>query len=108
MNYWTVDESSVFDNEDNAGITYSLALKDVKNARGGIWDDNTELDCLCYYHVKIDGTKLTTTLEIANQGERSFKFQTLLHTYYLVDGKSALDGSKCYVKGLEGESLDWD
>lgn len=102
VNYWTVDESSAFDTAESAGITYTLALKDVKAARGGLWDEQTLFDCSCSYHVNIDGSKLTTTLEIQNTGEKSFNFQTLLHTYYMVDGRQATDGSKCYVKGLEG------
>jgi glucose-6-phosphate 1-epimerase len=103
VNYWTVDESSAYDGTDSAGITYNLTLQDVKAARGGLWDkDSTEYDCSCSYHVKIDGNKLTTTLEVHNIGNTDFPFQNLLHTYYLVDGKSALDGDQCYVKGLEG------
>jgi glucose-6-phosphate 1-epimerase len=102
VNYWTVDESSAFDNNESAGITYTLDLEDVKLARGGVWDEQTLFDCKFLYHVKIDGTKLTTELEIHNTGGNSFNFQTLLHTYYLVDGKQAIDGSQCYVKGLEG------
>jgi glucose-6-phosphate 1-epimerase len=102
VNYWTVDESSVFDSIESAGITYILDMKDVKEARGGVWDEQTLFDCKFLYHVKIDGTRLSTELEIQNAGEKSFNFQTLLHTYYLVDGKQALDGTKCYVKGLDG------
>ncbi|KAG7353989.1 aldose 1-epimerase [Nitzschia inconspicua] len=104
-NYWTVDESSAFDTKESAGITYTLQLKDAKAARGGIWDEQTMFDCTCLYHVMIDGTKLTTTLEIQNTSTKRFFFQALLHTYYFVDGKQAMDGSKCYVKGLEGYSV---
>lgn len=102
VNNWTADETSAFDTAESAGITFSLGLKDVNAARGGIWDEQTLFDCQCLYHVSIDGTKLTTTLEIQNTGEKLFNFQTLLHTYYLVDGKQAMDGTNCYVKGLEG------
>ena len=103
-NFWKVDESSVFDNEESAGITYTLELKDVKNSRGGLWDENTEFDCSCSYHVEITGKTFSTRIEIKNTGGKEIPFQTLLHTYYLVDGKAALDGSNCYVTGLEGMS----
>jgi glucose-6-phosphate 1-epimerase len=105
VNPWTVDESSAYDRHDSAGITLSLALKDVKAARGGVWDEQTLFDCVCLYHVKIDGTVLCTTLEIRNTGEKSFPFESLQHTYLNVGGKAAMDGSQCYVKGLEGTFL---
>jgi len=101
-NFWKVEESSAFDNESEAGIRYSLALKDVKNSRGGQWDENTEFDCTCDYTVRIDGTKMTTSLEIKNTGSKAFEFQTLQHTYLQVEGKSAQDPTQCYVEGLEG------
>jgi len=101
-NFWKADESSAYDNSEGAGITYRMELKDVKSSRGGAWGEDTEYDCSFSYTVKIGATTVTTTLEIVNTGDKSFPFQTLLHTYYLVDGNSALDGSKCYVKGLEG------
>jgi glucose-6-phosphate 1-epimerase len=103
MNYWTVDESSMYDNDNAAGVTYTLDLKDVKQSRGGQWDSDTEYNCLCCYRIKVEKSKITTTLEIKNTGEKRFPFQTLLHTYYQVDDKSALDGNKCFVKGLEGK-----
>ena len=102
VNFWKADESTMYDNELGAGITYTLDLKDVKQARGGKWDDNTTYDCSCFLHVKINSQSFSTILEIKNTGKNEFEFQTLLHTYYLVDGKAALDGSSCYVKGLEG------
>ena len=102
VNFWKADESTMYDNELGAGITYTLDLKDVKQARGGKWDDNTTYDCSCFLHVKINAQSFSTILEIKNTGKNEFEFQTLLHTYYLVDGKAALDGSSCYVKGLEG------
>ena len=103
-NFWKADESSAYDNEDGAGISYKLQLKDVKNSRGGVWGDDTEYDCSFSYNIKIGAKTITTCLEITNTGNKSFQFQTLLHTYYHVGGNDALDGSKCYVKGLEGTS----
>jgi glucose-6-phosphate 1-epimerase len=105
VNFWKADESTAFDSADGAGITYKLDLHDARTARGGLWDESTEFDCSCSYHVKIDANKLTATLEIKNTGDKGFSFQNLLHTYYMVDGKAALDGSQCYVKGLEGYSV---
>ena len=104
-NFWKVDESSVFDDEDEAGITYSLDLKDVKNSRGGKWDEDTEYDCKCIYTVKISASKMTTSLEITNLGDKPFEFQTLQHTYLRVDAKSAQDPAQCYVDGLEGYNV---
>lgn len=101
-NFWKADDSSVYDNSEGAGITYTMELKDAKNSRGGVWGEDTQYDCSFSYNVKIDAKTISTTLEIRNTGTKKFPFQTLLHTYYLVDGNAALDGSKCYVKGLEG------
>ena len=101
-NFWKADESSVFDDEEEAGITYSLDLKDVKSSRGGKWDEDTEYDCKFRYTVKISASKMTTSLEITNTGDKAFEFQTLQHTYFMVDAKSAQDPAQCYVQGLEG------
>jgi glucose-6-phosphate 1-epimerase len=101
-NVWQVDEASAYDTQDSAGINYSLTLKNVKNSRGGKWDESTELDCICVYSVKVEASKMTTTLGIKNISSKAFDFQALLHTYYLVDAHAALDASQCYVKGLEG------
>eukprot|EP00956_Cyclotella_meneghiniana_P029054 scaffold69317_cov77-Cyclotella_meneghiniana.AAC.2 len=79
-NYWSIVNGSKFDNEEGAGISLELYLKDVVNARGGKWDVGTNLDCKC-------------------------TFMVLLHTYYLVAEKKALDGSVCNVKGLEGYTV---
>jgi len=104
-NFWKVDEASLYDNEAEAGIAYSLDLKDVKNSRGGMWDEKTEFNCKCVYCIKICGSKMTTTLEIKNNGGKAFGFQTLQHTYLMVDGKSAQDPAQCYVNGLEDYSV---
>jgi glucose-6-phosphate 1-epimerase len=101
-NVWQVDEASAYDRQDSAGISYSLTLKNVKNSRGGKWDESTELDCICVYSIKVEASKMTTTLGIKNTSSLAFDFQTLLHTYYLVEGNAALDASQCYVTGLEG------
>ena len=100
-----MNESSAFDNPAEAGISYSLALKDVKNSRGGKWDENTEFDCSCVYSIKISGSTMTTSLEIKNTGGKAFDFQTLQHTYLMVDGEGAQDPTQCYVNGLEGYTV---
>lgn len=104
-NYWKFDESSAYDNTDSAGISLTLDLKDVKNSRGGKWDENTTFDCSCVFSIEIEANKMTTELEIQNTSSNSFEFQTLQHTYFLVDGGAALDSAQCYVKGLEGYSV---
>lgn len=104
-NFWTVDESSAFDDAEGAGISFSLALKDVKNSRGGAWAENGEYNCECVYAIKICGEKMITTLKIRNTGEKAFGFQTLQHTYFLVEGGAAQDPEKCFVSGLKGYSV---
>lgn len=107
ISFWTVDESSAYDTADSAGITYTLDLKDVTKGRGGSWSvDSLAYDCQCLYHIKIDGTSFSTRLEIKNTGMTEFPFQTLLHTYYAVDHKAALDPTQCNVTGLQGYSVD--
>ena len=103
-NFWKADDSSVYDNAEGASITYKLDLKDVKNSRGGAWGEDTQYDCSFAYTIKIDAKSITTTLRISNTGSKAFPFQTLLHTYYYVHDHAALDGSKCYVAGLEGKT----
>ena len=96
---------SKFDNEEGAGISLKLSLKDVVNARGGKWDVGTNLDCKCTFTVKIDAKSMENTITMENTGTEAFEFQVLLHTYYLVADKKALDGSVCNVKGLEGYAV---
>lgn len=103
-NYWKVDESSAYDSESAAGISLTLDLKDVKNSRGGKWDENTKFDCFCVLSIKVEANNMTTELEIKNTSSNPFEFQTLQHTYFRVEGGAAFDPSQCYVKGLEGYS----
>lgn len=104
-NFWKVDESSSYDSESAAGIALTLDLQDVKNSRGGKWDESTKFDCSCKVNIKVEANKMTTELEIENTSTESFDFQTLQHTYFLVEGGAAFDPKQCYVKGLEGYSV---
>ena len=104
-NYWSIVDGSSFDNEEGAGISLELALKDVVHARGGKWDVGTNLDCKCIFTASINGKSMTNTIKMENTGTDAFDFQVLLHTYYLVSDKRALDGSVCNVIGFEGYSV---
>jgi len=104
-NYWKEVEGSKFDDDDSAGISMELSLKDVVNSRGGKWDKGTTLDAKCTYTVKITGDGFTTTIVMENLGEESWDFQILLHTYFLVANRMALDGKECNVTGLEGYAV---
>jgi glucose-6-phosphate 1-epimerase len=104
-NAWKEVAGSRFDNDDGAGISMSIELKDVVNARGGTWDLDTKLDTKCIYSVIINGNSFTTTITIENTGTESFEFQVLLHNYFLVQDRMALDGEQCNVKGLEGYAV---
>lgn len=100
-NLWEVEESSRFDNEDEAGMTLKLPLSKAAQSRGGAWAiDKTEYDCVASFQVKVTASSLITTLTIDNTGSTPFEFQTLQHTYLKVD--NALDPNTCNVKGLEG------
>ena len=98
-------EGSQFDKEDGAGLSMELQLKDVVNSRGGKWDLDTKLDCKCTLSVKIDGNTMTNIFAVDNTGAEAFDFQVLLHTYYMVAERKALDGSACNVKGLKGYAV---
>ena len=104
-NYWSIVEGSEFDNDKGAGISMQLKLKDVIHSRGGKWDADTNLDCKCIFSVTINANSMTNTLTMVNTGTEAFDFQALLHTYYLVGERKALDGSVCNVIGLEGYSV---
>ncbi|KAL7542104.1 hypothetical protein ACHAXR_011516 [Thalassiosira sp. AJA248-18] len=104
-NYWKEVSGSQFDDDDSAGISMELALKDVVNSRGGKWDTDTKLDAKCTYTVKINGNGFTTTISMENLGEDTWDFQVLLHNYFLVQDRMALDGEQCNVKGLEGYTV---
>ena len=105
-NYWTEVPNSRFDDDESAGISMELSLKDVVNSRGGKWDTDTKLDAKCTYTVKILPDGFTTTICMYNMGEESFNFQVLLHNYFLVQDRMALNGDICNVKGLDGYNVD--
>lgn len=101
-NLWTIVKE--YDNDESAGISLSLNLKDVTSARGdeGRWAEGGDFDCMLTMEIKIQASSLTTTLNIVNTGETAFEFQTLFHTYYLVNDHQALNARECNVVGLEG------
>ena len=105
-NYWKEVDDSRSDDDESAGISMELSLKDVVNSRGGKWGTDTKLDAKCTYTVKINGDGFTTTIVMDNLGEESFDLQVLLHNYFLVHDRMALDGQHCNVQGLEGYSVD--
>ena len=105
-NYWKEVDDSRSDDDESAGISMELSLKDVVNSRGGKWGTDTKLDAKCTYTVKINGDGFTTTIVMDNLGEESFDLQVLLHNYFLVHDRTALDGQHCNVQGLEGYSVD--
>ncbi|CAJ1958444.1 unnamed protein product [Cylindrotheca closterium] len=106
-NIWKIDESSAYDNESGAGISLTLNLKDVKNSRGGKWDENTKYDLVATFSINVEAAKMSTELSITNTGTagEKFDFQTLQHTYFRVDDRAAYDLKQCYVKGLEGYAV---
>ncbi len=106
-NYWTLGE--VYDREDEAGCEFTLDLKDVSGGRGdGVWssESGSSIDCSLSLMVKVKPSSLTTTLNIKNTGGESFDYQTLLHTYYRINGSKALNDTSCNVVGLEGYAVD--
>lgn len=104
-NYWKESAGSRFDDDDSAGVSMELTLKDVVNSRGGKWDVGTTLDAKCTYTVKINGSGFTTTISMENLGEEPWDFEVCLHNYFLVQNRMALDGEQCNVKGLEGYTV---
>ena len=97
------------DNEKEATCEFTLALKDVVTGRGeGKWAANGggSVDCTLSLLVKVKAASLTMTLTINNTGDVDFEYQTLLHTYYKINGSKALCNSSCNVQGLEGYHVD--
>lgn len=104
INYWKVGEQ--YDSDDEAGCEFTLSLKDVEEGKGdGVWFNGT-VDCSLSLKVKVTASSLTTTLTIQNIGNEKFDYQTLLHTYYKINGSKALSRDSCNVVGLEGYSID--
>jgi glucose-6-phosphate 1-epimerase len=89
-------------------MEFELNLSQVTEARGqGDWSlADGKNDCKLQFLVKVEPAKLTTSLTVVNTGTSTFSFQALLHTYYLVQNRSALDPHSCYIKGLEGYTVN--
>lgn len=100
-NAWTIVEDDD-DDAETSDLRLALALKDARNARGtGAWSGDA-YDCAALLSISLEAERLTTALTITNTGDEAFDFQTLLHTYYAVDGGAALDPASTHVTGLEG------
>ena len=104
-NYWTEVRGSRFDDDEYAGISMELSLVDAINARGGMWGSDTKYDVRCTYTVKINGNGFETEIVLNNLGEVAFRFQVLLHNYFLVRDGTALCGDVCNVRGLGGYAV---
>ena len=96
------------DTDESATMTFHLKVDptdDRLEGRGtkGLWAPSEESPaCLLTYTLTLKETSLTCTLTMENTGSVPFPVQALFHTYYEVHGNSALDNTKCYVKGLTG------
>lgn len=102
-NLWNVQDQ--YDDEESAGVTFTLPLNEAVNSRGGKWSkDETKYDCVVSFSVKVTSSSLITTLTIDNTGDIPFDFQTLQHTYLKVE--NALDPKACNVTGLEGYTCE--
>lgn len=111
-NYWERVSDGSYDNEEEAGCEFKLDLRNAEDKTRGdsIWSssgDGDKVDCTVLLKVVVKPTSLTTTLTIRNTGsENSFDYQTLLHTYYKINGSKALCNTSCNVVGLEGYNVD--
>ena len=105
-NYWITNRQSYYDNDDEAGCEFTLDLKDVVSGKGDtVWSDGS-VDCTLSFMVKVQASSITTTLTIHNNGKNQFDYQTLLHTYYKINGSKALCNNSCNVVGLDGYNVD--
>lgn len=103
-NRWTFLDS--YDTKESAGARYELKFCDVKDGLGDSNDwANEKYDCTLVCTLDCNASQVTTSLEIQNTGSAAFPFQALLHTYYSVAGKAALQPGKCFVSGLAGYTV---
>lgn len=108
-NTWSVDKKYYEDEDGAACCDLSLSLKDVVKDRGdaGPWSvDEGKYDCTCTFTVKLKADSMTNVLKIQNTGKETFPFQTLLHTYYMIDDHQALNKDACFVEGLNNYTCE--
>jgi len=99
--YWTIGQ--MYDNANEAGCEFTLALDDVAKSRGdGAWAVGGRMDCHLSLMVKVVANTITTELTIKNTGGQNMTdYQTLFHTYFRVHGAYAQsDAVSCNVSGL--------
>jgi len=92
--------------DEQATVTYELNVKGGDTSVAaigtkGLWATDSGAQCRLLYTITMTAMTLTTKLDIKNTGSIDFPIQTLLHSYYNVHNKAALDASKCFVRGLE-------
>lgn len=84
---WTVKH------KDTSSATLRLTPTELSKEARNAWSYDFEL----LYTVTLEGSKLTTRLEVHNRDTRDFEFQTLLHTYFRVNSIADV-----HVEGLNG------
>lgn len=105
-NIWTFVAD--YDKTEFAGISFQLELKDVTVGRGtgNPWEQKLSgecpYDCRLLLSVTFNASRLVTKLTVHNTGRQAFPFQALLHTYYRIEDRSALQADQCFVRGLQG------
>lgn len=106
-----MDRKAQTDTDECATMTFHLKVDptdDRLEGRGtkGLWaPSESSPGCLLTYKLSLNENSLTCTLTVNNTGSVAFPVQALFHTYYEALGNSALDGTKCNVKGLQGYEL---
>lgn len=94
---WSVKE--ILDSTEGARAVLTLSDSEATRA---LWDHPFLLE----YEVVLTTVSLQMTLRIQNSGETSFKFNSLLHTYFRVDdiGETAVRGllGRSYVDKVDG------
>jgi glucose-6-phosphate 1-epimerase len=86
-------------------LDFGLSSDRLSDATKALWPYKFTL----LYSVILDEKSLTTTLVVANDGDESFDFQMLLHTYFNIKASGACLYSQFAPKGpkfARGSSLD--
>mmetsp|Transcript_20742 Transcript_20742/g.48501 ORF Transcript_20742/g.48501 Transcript_20742/m.48501 type:complete len:302 (-) Transcript_20742:26-931(-) len=87
---WSV--ASIEDKIEASTVTFALTDSEATRA---LWNYPFSLE----YQVCLSAASLTMTLRIKNTGDAAFRFQALLHTYFLIP-----DVEKVTVRGLHGRT----
>lgn len=87
--------------DDSVTMDFGLSAQQLSDEAKQAWQYDFDL----IYSVTLGKDGLQTMLRIHNKGKESFEFQTLLHTYFKIDVRTASKACNVWIIGADKDDL---